>query len=167
VGAVSTFTLSSAPEASKRSQKDLASSVEANSKLGMTRYEDPPFEPRSSCMALVRAPDIGALDDVVVARADTLEALATAEAIAAEAFGMRAGEPRNAAATAAPSARRRGVYRALVAERWREAVARDTPALTVQAGAMSRPILEKLGFITVAEVTSRAYRIVLARDREP
>jgi hypothetical protein len=32
---------------------------------------------------------------------------------------------------------------------------------------MSRPILEKLGFITVAEVTSRAYRIVLARDREP
>jgi len=52
-----------------------------------------------------------------------------------------------------PSARGRGVYRALVAERWREAVARGTPALTVQAGAMSRPILEKLGFVAVAEVT--------------
>ncbi|MFI5100548.1 MAG: GNAT family N-acetyltransferase [Actinomycetes bacterium] len=49
-----------------------------------------------------------------------------------------------------PSARGRGVYRALVAARWDEAVARGRPALTVQAGEMSRPILERLGFRTVA-----------------
>jgi len=49
-----------------------------------------------------------------------------------------------------PEARSRGVYRALVASRWQDAVERGTPALTVQAGTMSRPILERLGFVTVA-----------------
>ena len=39
-------------------------------------------------------------------------------------------------------ARGRGVYRALVRARWDAAVARGTPALTVSAGRMSRPILE-------------------------
>lgn len=48
-------------------------------------------------------------------------------------------------------ARGRGVYRALVHARWRDAVAAGTPALTTQAGAMSRPILERLGFQSVAE----------------
>jgi hypothetical protein len=48
-------------------------------------------------------------------------------------------------------ARGRGVYRALVHARWRDAVAAGTPALTTQAGAMSRPILERLGFQVVAE----------------
>jgi GNAT superfamily N-acetyltransferase len=48
-----------------------------------------------------------------------------------------------------PSARGRGAYRALVAARWEEAVARGTPALVVQAGAMSRPILERCGFEAV------------------
>jgi GNAT superfamily N-acetyltransferase len=48
-----------------------------------------------------------------------------------------------------PSARGQGVYRALVAARWDEAVERGRPALTVQAGAMSHPILEHLGFVTV------------------
>ena len=43
-------------------------------------------------------------------------------------------------------ARGRGVYRALVRARWDAAVARGTPALTVSAGRMSRPILEGLGF---------------------
>ncbi len=52
-----------------------------------------------------------------------------------------------------PAARGRGVYRALVQARWDDAVARGRPALTVQAGAMSRPILERLGFVTVAEMT--------------
>lgn len=52
-----------------------------------------------------------------------------------------------------PSARGRGVYRALVQARWDDAVFRGLPALTVQAGAMSRPILERLGFVTVAEMT--------------
>jgi GNAT superfamily N-acetyltransferase len=46
-------------------------------------------------------------------------------------------------------ARGRGVYRALVRARWSEAVARGTPALTVGAGAMSGPILERLGFTNV------------------
>jgi GNAT superfamily N-acetyltransferase len=48
-----------------------------------------------------------------------------------------------------PSARGRGAYRALIAARWDEAVARGTPALVVQAGDMSRPILERCGFEVV------------------
>jgi hypothetical protein len=43
-------------------------------------------------------------------------------------------------------ARGRGVYRALVRARWDAAVERGTPALAVQAGAMSAPILPRLGF---------------------
>jgi GNAT superfamily N-acetyltransferase len=49
----------------------------------------------------------------------------------------------------APSARGRGAYRALIAARWDEAAARGTPALVVQAGEMSRPILERCGFEVV------------------
>jgi GNAT superfamily N-acetyltransferase len=45
-----------------------------------------------------------------------------------------------------PPFRGRGVYRALVASRWEEAVKMGRPALTVHAGAMSRPILERCGF---------------------
>ena len=45
--------------------------------------------------------------------------------------------------------RGRGAYRALVRARWDAAVERGTPALTVSAGAMSWPILERLGFVTV------------------
>ena len=51
-----------------------------------------------------------------------------------------------------PEARGRGVYRALVQARWEAAVARGTPALTVQASRMSRPICERLGFVFVAPV---------------
>jgi GNAT superfamily N-acetyltransferase len=51
-----------------------------------------------------------------------------------------------------PHARGRGAYRALVAARWDAAVARGKPALVTQAGAMSRPILERLGFRAVAEI---------------
>ena len=50
-----------------------------------------------------------------------------------------------------PSARGRGVYRALVHTRWDDAVGAGIPALCTQAGAMSRPILERLGFEAVAE----------------
>jgi GNAT superfamily N-acetyltransferase len=50
-----------------------------------------------------------------------------------------------------PEARGRGVYRALVRARWDDAVAEGTPALVTHAGAMSRPILERLGFHSVAE----------------
>jgi hypothetical protein len=51
-----------------------------------------------------------------------------------------------------PRARGRGVYRALVRARWDDAVAEGFPALTTHAGAMSRPILERLGFQPVAEI---------------
>jgi len=50
-----------------------------------------------------------------------------------------------------PHARGRGVYRALVRARWDDAVAAGTPALTTHAGAMSRPVLERIGFEVVAE----------------
>jgi GNAT superfamily N-acetyltransferase len=48
--------------------------------------------------------------------------------------------------------RGRGVYRALVRARWDAAVERGTPALVVQAGKMSKPILERLGFETVCSM---------------
>lgn len=51
-----------------------------------------------------------------------------------------------------PAARGRGAYRALVAARAREAVARETPVLVTHAGKMSRPILERLGFTPVARI---------------
>jgi hypothetical protein len=51
-----------------------------------------------------------------------------------------------AGGSTAPWARGRGVYRALVRARWDAAVERGTPALAVQAGAMSAPILPRLGF---------------------
>jgi GNAT superfamily N-acetyltransferase len=51
-----------------------------------------------------------------------------------------------------PEARGRGAYRALVAARWRDAVERGTPALVTQAGAMSRPILQRVGFVEVCEI---------------
>jgi hypothetical protein len=52
----------------------------------------------------------------------------------------------------ATAARGRGAYRALLRARWDEAVARGTPALITQGGAMSRPILERLGFERVGHV---------------
>jgi len=52
----------------------------------------------------------------------------------------------------AEEARGRGVYRSLVRARWDYAVGRGTPALTVQAGRMSRPICERLGFRFVEAV---------------
>jgi len=51
-----------------------------------------------------------------------------------------------------PAARGRGAYRALVAARWEDAVARGTPVLVTQAGAQSRPILARLGFRVVCEI---------------
>ena len=51
-----------------------------------------------------------------------------------------------------PQARGRGAYRALVAARWQDAVARGTPVLVTQAGPMSRPILATLGFREVCEI---------------
>ncbi|HEY0388162.1 MAG TPA: hypothetical protein VGC71_06970 [Gaiellales bacterium] len=53
-----------------------------------------------------------------------------------------------------PDHRGRGAYRALVRARWDDAVAAGTPVLVTQAGAMSRPILERLGFRAVCEVVA-------------
>jgi GNAT superfamily N-acetyltransferase len=52
----------------------------------------------------------------------------------------------------APHARGSGVYRALVRARWDEAVRRGVPVLVVQAGKMSKPILERLGFRQVRTI---------------
>jgi GNAT superfamily N-acetyltransferase len=57
-----------------------------------------------------------------------------------------------------PEARGRGAYRALVHARWREAVERGTPRITVSAGPMSAPILEHLGFEPIGSLR-------LLRDR--
>jgi hypothetical protein len=51
-----------------------------------------------------------------------------------------------------PRARGRGIYFSLVHARWRDAVARGTPRLVVQAGPMSRPILERAGFRKLGEI---------------
>jgi GNAT superfamily N-acetyltransferase len=51
-----------------------------------------------------------------------------------------------------PEARGKGAYRALVAERWRDAAERGTPLVVTQAGPMSRPILARLGFREVGTV---------------
>ncbi|HVU50828.1 MAG TPA: GNAT family N-acetyltransferase [Polyangia bacterium] len=52
-----------------------------------------------------------------------------------------------------PGARGRGAYRALVAARWATAVSLGTPALAIQAGAMSRPVLERCGFQEVCRIS--------------
>jgi predicted N-acetyltransferase YhbS len=49
-------------------------------------------------------------------------------------------------------ARGRGVYRALVRARWEEAVRRGTPALFTSAAPMSRPILNRVGFVEIGEI---------------
>ena len=51
-----------------------------------------------------------------------------------------------------PHARGGGAYRALVHARWAEAKERGLPALVTQAGSMSRPILERLGFQAVGRI---------------
>lgn len=51
-----------------------------------------------------------------------------------------------------PEFRGRGAYTALVRARWDAAVERGTPALVIQAGAMSLPILERLGFQSVGDI---------------
>jgi GNAT superfamily N-acetyltransferase len=51
-----------------------------------------------------------------------------------------------------PHARGQGVYRALVHARWRDAQARGSPTLLVQAVAKSRSILERLGFAPLGSI---------------
>ncbi len=49
-------------------------------------------------------------------------------------------------------ARGRGAYRALVRARWDAAAARGVPRLVTSAGAMSRPVLGRMGFTAIGEV---------------
>jgi GNAT superfamily N-acetyltransferase len=58
-----------------------------------------------------------------------------------------------------PEARGRGVYRALVRARWDHAAARGTPLLVVQAGPMSAPVLDRLGFQRHGEIRLFADRL--------
>lgn len=51
-----------------------------------------------------------------------------------------------------PEERGQGAYQALVQERWRLALQHGTPFLITQAGAWSRPILSRLGFVETAEI---------------
>jgi GNAT superfamily N-acetyltransferase len=51
-----------------------------------------------------------------------------------------------------PEARGRGVYRALVAARWRTAVERGTPALVTAANTQSAPILRRVGFEQLGDI---------------
>ena len=51
------------------------------------------------------------------------------------------------------SFRGRGVFRALVRERWQRAAAEGAPGIAVHAGQMSAPILTRLGFATVGEIS--------------
>ena len=167
---------------------------------GMAPYDDPPLEPTGNCMAIVEPPRVGALPDIEIQLADTIERLREAEEVESKAFGIADEDRRGLqsimgarlrlqqeertvlhqwvayidaepvgtgrgmfladginlrGAAVLPSARGRGVYRALIGHRWQDAVARGTPALTVQAGAMSTPILEQLGFVTVARTDFR------------
>jgi GNAT superfamily N-acetyltransferase len=58
-----------------------------------------------------------------------------------------------------PSARGRGIYRALVHARWQHAVDRGAPLLVVQAGRMSAPVLAGLGFEAHGEIRLFADRL--------
>lgn len=49
-------------------------------------------------------------------------------------------------------ARGRGVYTALIAARWHDAVAAGARGLAVQGGSLSRPVLERVGFCPVGTV---------------
>jgi len=58
-----------------------------------------------------------------------------------------------------PEARGRGVYRPLVRARWDHAASRGTPLLVVQAGRMSAPVLDGLGFVRHGEIHLYADRL--------
>jgi len=70
---------------------------------------------------------------------------------AADALFLEGGVVMVGGATLA-SARSKGAYRALVAARWEEGRRRGTPTLITQAGPMSRPILNRLGFEEVVQI---------------
>jgi GNAT superfamily N-acetyltransferase len=77
-------------------------------------------------------------------------------------FGFAAGGPYGllmCGSGVLPEARGRGAYRALVEARWKIAAGLGTPALVIQAGAMSMPVVERCGF-------QRVCRIDILKDPE-
>ncbi len=58
-----------------------------------------------------------------------------------------------------PEARGRGVYRGMIAARAQHALARNAGHLFVEAGDMSRPILERVGFEEIAQVSNYAFGV--------
>jgi hypothetical protein len=81
-------------------------------------------------------------------------AFADGEPVGAGRMFMQDGDPAAVlvAGGVLEHARGRGAYRALVRARWEDAAVAGFHALTVQAGPMSRPVLERSGFTTVAEI---------------
>jgi hypothetical protein len=55
--------------------------------------------------------------------------------------------------------RGRGLYRAVLATRLQEALSRGVQFLTVDASPMSKPILERHGFIQIAEAFAYSFRV--------
>jgi predicted N-acetyltransferase YhbS len=66
-----------------------------------------------------------------------------------------------------PRWRGRGLYRALVSARWKDAVRLGAPGLVVHASDMSRPILERLGFRAVCAIKYLADRSAPPMIRTP
>jgi len=60
--------------------------------------------------------------------------------------------------TTLPAFRRQGLYTGLLAVRANEAQSRGRRFLTVDASPMSRPILERFGFVTIAMATACVWR---------
>jgi hypothetical protein len=76
-------------------------------------------------------------------------ALVAGEPVAmAQTVWLTCGYPYLGGATTLRAARGKGAFRALVRARWDDAVAKGVPLLIVQAGHMSAPILESIGFRT-------------------
>lgn len=99
--------------------------------------------------------------EIEVSRYDAIAAMGNVHHFSASLDGQRVGFGRAIDMDGAvalfggsvlPEARGRGVYRALVRARWEHAVARRTPVLVVQAGAMSAPVLAGLGFAAHGEI---------------
>jgi GNAT superfamily N-acetyltransferase len=65
-----------------------------------------------------------------------------------------------------PQHRNRGLYTALLAARAAEARRRGYRFLTVDAGEMSRPILEKRGFVTLTTATAYKYYVRRLNEEE-
>lgn len=63
-----------------------------------------------------------------------------------------------------PEYRKRGLYTALLDVRAREARGRGYRYLSVDASEMSRPILEKHGFVAITTATAYKYRLAGSRD---